>query len=167
MAGMAKAAARPMTAVGLRYERERTAMGNENTVGVALMSDFPWRSRRAARAELDAASAERAAAQAEASSATYRIRAAVARAERAARLAESSRRVSADTLARLEAELGAFLRAASAGNPGESTVLMTVELLEKATDAELQVIAAEQAERTARAELWRYASAAQFTAAAR
>lgn len=167
MAGMAKAAARPMAAVGLRYERERTAMGNDNTVGLALMSDFPWRSRRASRAELEAASAERAAAQADASSATYRIRAAVARAERASRLAESSRRVSADTLARLEAELGAFLRAASAGNPGDSTVLMTVELLEKATDAELQVVAAEQAERTARAELWRYAPAAQFSASAR
>lgn len=167
MAGMAKAAARPMTAVGLRYERERNSMGNENTVGVALMSDFPWRSRRASRAELEAASAERAAAQAEATSATYRIRSAVTRAERAVRLAESSRRVSHETLARLEAELDAFLRAASAGSPGESTVLMTVELLEKATEAEIQVIAAEQAERTARAELWRYVSAARFPPPAR
>lgn len=167
MAGMAKAASRPMTAVGLRYERERTAMGNDNTVGLALMSDFPWRSRRASRAELEAASAERAAAQADASSATYRIRAAVARAERAARLADSSRRVSAGTLERLGAELDAFLRAASAGNPGESTVLMTVELLEKATDAEIAVITAEQAERAARAELWRYAPAALFAAPVR
>lgn len=167
MAGMAKAAARPMTTVGLRYERERTAMGNDNTVGLALMSDFPWRSRRASRAELGAASAERAAAQAEASSAAHRIRAAVARAERAASLAATSRRVSADILARLAAELDALLRAASAGNPGESTVLMTVELLEKATDAEIQVVAAEQAERAARAELWRHAPAAQFAPPAR
>lgn len=167
MAGMARAAARPMTAVGLRYERERNAMGNDNTVGVALMSDFPWRSRRAARAELEAASAERAAAQADATSATHRIRAAVTRAERAARLADSSRRVSRETLTRLDAELDAFLRAASAGSPGDSTVLMTVELLEKATDAELQVIAAELAERTARAELWRHAPAALFPAPAR
>lgn len=167
MASMAKAAARPMTAVGLRYERERTAMGNDNTVGVALMSDFPWRSRRASRAELGAASAERAAAQADASSATYRIRSAVSRAERASRLAESSRRVSRETLARLEAELDAFLGAASVGNPGESTVLMTVELLEKATDAEIQVIAAEQAERSARAELWRYVPATRFPSPAR
>jgi hypothetical protein len=44
-------------------------------------------------------------------------------------------------------------------------VLETVELLEKATDTELQIIRAETAVRVARAELWRYVPAGQFTPA--
>ncbi|MBA4137358.1 MAG: hypothetical protein C0518_08600 [Opitutus sp.] len=162
MRQMAKATANPMTAVGLRFERERTAMGNEDTVGVAFMSEFPWRSRRASRAELKAAEAERLAAQADASSATYRIKSAVSRAERAERLAEIARRLSSETLSRLDAEYDALIRAASVGSPGESTVLMTVELLEKATDAEIRVIEAERAARLARAELWRHVPVERF-----
>lgn len=167
MRQMAKASANPMTAVGLRFERERTAMGNEDTVGIAFMSEFPWRSHRASRAELKAAEAERLAAQADASSATYRIRSAVTRAERAARLAQTARRLSDETTARLQAEYDAFLRAASVGNPGESTVLMTVELLEKTTDAEIKTIEAELAARVAAAELWRHFPAERFPRAAR
>lgn len=167
MRQMAKATANPMTAVGLRFERERTAMGNEDTVGVAFMSEFPWRSRRASRAELKAAEAERLAAQADASSATYRIKSAVSRAERAERLAEVARRLSSETLSRLDAEYDALVRAASVGSPGESTVLMTVELLEKATEAEIKVIEAERAARMARAELWRHVPVERFPRPAR
>lgn len=167
MRQMAKASANPMTAVGLRFERERTAMGNEDTVGIAFMSEFPWRSHRASRAELKAAEAERLAAQADASSATYRIRSAITRAERAERLAQTARRLSSETTARLQAEYDAFLRAASAGNPGESTVLMTVELLEKTTDAEIKTIEAERAAQLAAAELWRHFPAERFPRAAR
>jgi cobalt-zinc-cadmium efflux system outer membrane protein len=162
MRQMAKAGANPMTSVGLRFERERTAMGNEDTVGIAFMSELPWRGRRASRAEIKAADAERLAAEADASSASYRIKSALAKAERAERLAETARRLSAQTMARLDAEYDALIRAASAGNPGESTVLLTVELLEKATDAELKVIEAEQAARTARAELWQHLPAERF-----
>lgn len=164
MGKMARATANPMTAVGLRFERERTAMGNDDTVGVAFMSEFPWRSRRASRAELKAVEAERLAAKADASAATYRISSAVARADRAERLVETARRLSGETLQRLDAEFDAMIRTASAGSPMDSTVLMTIELLEKVTEAELRVIEAEQAARVARAELWRYVPADWFVA---
>lgn len=156
MLKMARATANPMTAVGVRFERESNAMGDDDTFGIAIMSELPWRGRRTSRAQAKAAEAERVAAQADASAATYRISSAVARVERAERLVASARRLSDETLTRTQAEYDTLIRAASAGNPGESTVLMTVELLEKATDAELQVIAAERAARVARAELWRY-----------
>lgn len=156
MLKMARAGANPMTAVGVRFERERTAMGDDNTIGLAFMSEIPWRSRRVSRAETKAVEADRAAAQADATAATYRIRSALARVELAERLAETARRLSNETLSRLQAEYDAFIRAASAGSPGESTILLIVELLEKSTDAELQVIDAERASRVARAELWRY-----------
>lgn len=162
MRQMAKASAHPMTSIGLRFERERTAMGNEETVGVAFSSELPWRGRRASRAELKAADAERLAAESDASAATYRIKSAVAKAERAERVAEIARRLSQETMSRLTAEYDALIRAASVGNPGESTVLMTVELLEKATETEIKVIEAEQAARTARAELWRHLPVERF-----
>jgi outer membrane protein, heavy metal efflux system len=163
MIKMARASAHPMTAVGLRFERERRAMGDENTVGLAFMSEIPWRSRGYARAEVRAAEAERAAAQTDATAARYRISTALTRVDRAARLADTARRLSAETLSRLNAEYDAMVRAAGVGGAmGESTVLQLVELLEKATDTELQVIRAETAVRTARAELWRYVPASQF-----
>jgi outer membrane protein TolC len=158
MLKMARATANPMTAIGVRFERENNAMGADDTIGIAVMSELPWRGRRTSRAEAKAAEAERLAAQADASVAAYRISSAVARVERAKRLAAAARRLSDETLKRTQAEYEALLRAASAGNPGESLVFMTVDLLEKATDAELQVIAAERAANVARAELWRYVS---------
>ena len=42
-------------------------------------------------------------------------------------------------------------------------MLQTVELLEKATETELQVLQAELAVRLARAELWRYLPADRFS----
>jgi outer membrane protein, heavy metal efflux system len=162
MVKMARASANPMTAVGLRFERERRAMGDGSTVGVAFMSEIPWRSRGYARAEVRAAEAERAAAQTDATAARYRISAALTRLSRAEQLADTARRLSAETLNRLNAEFDAMVRAAGAASMGESTVLQTVELLEKATDTELQVIRADTAVSIARAELWRYVPAEQF-----
>ena len=49
-----------------------------------------------------------------------------------------------------------MVRSAGVASAGESAVLQTVELLEKVTETELQVIQADLAARTARAELWRY-----------
>ena len=66
MGRMARAGANPMTSVGLRFERERGGMGRQETVGLALSSEIPWRSGRYSRAEARAAEAERAAAQSEA-----------------------------------------------------------------------------------------------------
>ena len=162
MVKMARASANPMTAVGIRLERERTGMGDEDTVGLAFMSEIPWRSRRYARSEIRAAEAERAAAQADANSARYRISSALTRVERAERLADTSRRLSAETLGRVNAEYDTMIRSAGVAGSGESTVLQTVELLEKATETELQVIQADLAARTARAELWRYLPADRF-----
>ena len=163
MIKMARASSNPMTAVGVRLERERGSMGEEDTIGLAFMSEIPWRSRRYAVAEVRAAGAERDAAQTDATAARYRISAALARVDRAERLAELARRLSAETLGRLDAEYDALVRSAGVGGSADSTVLMTVELLEKATDTELQVIRADTAVRTARAELWRYVPAEQFS----
>ncbi|AOS44070.1 Outer membrane efflux protein [Lacunisphaera limnophila] len=158
MIKMAHASANPMTSVGVRFEQERRAMGNDNTVGIALMTDLPFRSRRYARADVRAAEAERSAAETDATAARYRITAALTRVDRAERLAATARRLSSETLARLNAELDTMLSSASVGTAvmGESTVLQTVELLEMATDTDLQVIRSDTAVRTARAELWRY-----------
>jgi len=162
MAKMARASGHAMTAVGLRLERERTPMGDEDTIGVAFMSEIPWRSRRYARAEVRAAQAERSAAEAEASAARYRIASAVTRVQRAERLAETARRLSAETLGRVNAEYESMIRSAGVASAGESAVLQTVELLEKVTETELQVIQADLAARTARAELWRYLPISRF-----
>jgi outer membrane protein TolC len=45
-AKMARASAKPATSVGLRLERERGQMGNEDIVGLAFSSEIPFRSRR-------------------------------------------------------------------------------------------------------------------------
>jgi cobalt-zinc-cadmium efflux system outer membrane protein len=158
MIKMAQASANPMTSVGVRFEQERRAMGNDNTIGIALMTDLPFRSRRYARADVRAAEAERSAAETDATAARYRITAAITRVDRAERLAATARRLSSETLARLNAEFDAMLSSASVGTAvmGESTILQTVELLEMATDTDLQVIRSDTAVRTARAELWRY-----------
>ena len=164
MAKMARASRNPMTAVGLRFEQERRAMGAENTLGVAFMTELPFRSRRYARAEIRAAEAERVAAQIDATAAQYRITAALTRVDRADRLAATARRLSSETLGRLNAEYDTMIRSAGAGvmAMGDSTILQTVEILEKATDTELQVIRADTAVRVARAELWRYMPVSQF-----
>lgn len=158
----AQASARPATAVGLRFERERTNYGNEDTLGVAFSSELPWRSRRYARADVRAAEAERSAAKTDASAVKYRVAATLNRVDRAQRLADTARRLSGETLARLHAEYDSMIRSASVGGSGQSTILETVELLEKATDTELQTLRADTAVNIARAELWRYVSVTQF-----
>lgn len=162
MVQMAKASARPMTAVGLRLERERTGMGDEDIVGVAFMSEIPWRSRRYAAAEVLAAGSDREAALAEGDAARFRIHTIVTRVARAERLAETARRLAEETRRRLEAEYDALVRTAAAGNSGDSTVFQLVELLEQATDTELQVVDAEFTASAARAELWRHLPAERF-----
>jgi cobalt-zinc-cadmium efflux system outer membrane protein len=163
---MARASAKPSTAVGLRFERERGNMGNEDRVGVAFSSEIPWRSRTYAKAELRAAESERNAANAEGSGARFRITSALSRVERAERLADTARRIASETRARLDAQYDALVRAAGAGSAGgESTVLMAVEIFEQAATAELKVIEADTAARVARAELWRYAPTSRFLAA--
>jgi hypothetical protein len=164
MTRLAQASARPMTAVGLRFERERGSMGNEDRVGLAFSSEIPWRSRGYARAEVRAAGAEREAAQAEDTSARFRITSALSRVERAERLAYIARRLAGETSARLDAQYDALVRAAGAGSAAgaDSTVLMAVEIFEQASLTELKVIEAETAVRVAQAELWRHAPISRF-----
>lgn len=159
---MALASGNPMTAVGVRFEQERRSMGSENTLGLAFSTDLPFRNRSYARAESRAAEAERAAAQTDATAVRFRVEAALGRVERAEHLAGIARRLSQETVGRLEAEYESMLRAAATGSGQSSTVLEVVELLEKTTEAEIQIIRADTAVRTARAELWRYYSATEF-----
>jgi outer membrane protein TolC len=158
MVRMARASARPMTSVGLRLQREEESIGNTDTVGVVFMTELPFRSRGYASAEQRAARAEETAARAESDSARHRVRSALSRAERADRLAATSRKLAAETSARLDAEYDSLIR--SAGTPtmagGETSVLMVLEILERQTEAELQVVEADYAARSARAELWRH-----------
>lgn len=163
MIRMARASARPMTSVGLRFEREEMSIGNMDTVGIAFMTELPFRSRGYARAEQRAARADEAAAQAEAESARHRARAALSRAERAERLAATARRLAEQTATRLDAEYDSLVRSAGTGMGGETSVLMVLEILERQTETKLQIIEAEAAARVARAELWRHAPATLFT----
>ncbi len=160
---MARASANPMTSVGLRFERERSSMGSQDTVGLAVSSEIPWRNRRYSRADARAAEADRAAAQADATAARHRISSAVSRVERAERVAVTARRLSAETQKRLDAEHETLNRATSVGvgtgMGGESAVLHAVGILDKTNETQLQIIEAETTARIARAELWRYVPA--------
>lgn len=159
MARMARASGRPMTAVGLRFEREEDPMGSMDTIGLAFMTELPWRGRRYARAGEKAAYAEEAASRAEAEAVRHRFQALLTRVQRAERLTQTARRLSGETHLRLDAEYEALIRAAGTGSPnaGEMPVLMILEILDRQTVTETQVIEAEAAERVARAELWRFA----------
>jgi outer membrane protein TolC len=164
MIKVARASASPMTAVGVRFENERTAMGDENTLGLAFSSEIPWRGRRYARAEVRAAEADRAAAETDGTAARYRISAALTRVQRAERLAETARRLSGETRARLDAEYDSLVRSAGVASSGaDSSILQLVELLEKSADTELRIVRADTAVQTARAELWRYLPAGDFS----
>lgn len=162
MRRMAQASANPMTSVGLRFERERSSMGSQDIVGLAFSSELPFRSRNYARAELRAAEAERSAAQSEATAARHRISTTLTRVERAERLAATARRLAAETEKRLAAEHDILSRAVSVGTStgggmgGESAVLHAVEILEKSTESQLEIVEAETAAKSARAELWRH-----------
>ena len=166
MGKMARASANPMTSVGVRFERERSSMGNQDTVGLAFSSEIPWRNRRYSRAEARAAESDRAAAQADATAARHRIASAVSRVERAEHVATTARRLAGETQARLDAEHEALNRAVSVGaGPGmggESAVLHAVDILDKTTETQLQIIEAETSARVTRAELWRYVPARQL-----
>lgn len=165
MGKMARASAAPMTAVGLRFERERSAMGNTDTVGLAVSSELPWRNRRYARAEIRAAESDRAAATADAAAARHRISSTLARVERADRLAATARRLAAETQTRLDAEHEALTRSLSVTGMGanESAVLHAIDILDRSTETRLQIIEAETSARATRAELWRYVAPSRFT----
>jgi len=158
MGKIARASANPMTSVGVRFERERGSMGDQDTIGFAVSSELPWRNRRYARAEVRAAEADRSAATSDATAARYRISSTLARVERAERFAATARRLAADTQTRLDVEHEALTRSLSVTGmgAGESAVLHAIDILEKSTETQLQIIEAETSARATRAELWRY-----------
>ena len=158
MGKMARASANPMTSVGVRFERERSTMGDQDTIGLSVSSEIPWRNRRYSRAEVRAAESDRAAATADANAARHRISSTLARVDRAERLATTARRLAADTQTRLDAEHEALTRSLSVTGMGaaDSTVLHAIDILERSTETQLQIIEAETSARATRAELWRY-----------
>lgn len=157
MKDMARAGGRPMTAVGLRFEREEMSSGDEDTLGVALMTELPWNSRRSARAEASAALAELEGRDAEIDALKRRFEADRIRAERLIQFAAQTEETTLNNQERLDREYDAWI--ASTGTTGmmeSSSVLMLVELLERSTELRMQSIDAEAEARSARASLWRY-----------
>ncbi len=157
MQAMARAEGRPMTAIGLRFEREEAGDGDEDTVGVALMTELPWNSRRSARAEASAAEAEYAATSAGTEVLQRRIEADRTRALRLNDLAERTRATVAENLQRLDREYDAWIESTgTAGSMDASSVLMLIDLLERRTMLHMQAIDADQADMAGRAVLWKY-----------
>ena len=99
---------------------------------------------------------------ADGNAARFRIASALTRVERADRLAATARRLAGETRARLTAEYDSLVTTTAASRGGESTVLQTVDILDKTTEIEAQLIQADTAARTARAELWRYVPASRL-----
>lgn len=168
MADMARAGGRPMTAVGLRFDRDQMKDGNEDSVSVTLMSDLPWQGRASSRSDLRAAQATLEASSVSRVSASNDFAALLSRIERAGQFAATTREVVATNQARLDAEYAALLRNASTsgGMGGDNSTLMVLEILERSADLQRQQIDAEFAERSARTELWRYAPTETFLSAA-
>ncbi len=166
MAAMARAEARPMTAVGIRFDREEMEDGNEDTVAVTFMSDLPWQARRVSRADLRAAQAGVEASRITRSSVSNELTALRSRVDRAQDFAASTQKWAADNMARLEAEYASLVSNASTAGEmgGESSALMVLEILERSTDLLRQQVDAEAAERTAQAELWRFVAPSTFGA---
>lgn len=165
MESMARASQWPMSAVGMRYQRSEMDDGNnEDMLGVALMTEIPWRSRRYARADMAAARAEQSASQADAVAARQAIDELLSRAERAELLANTARKLAAETGARLDAEYAALLaRAGATGSDAEQPLLLLLDILEKQADIDIETATAEGDARVARAALWRHAPASMFT----
>lgn len=159
MMKMARAAGRPMTAVGVTFEREEVELGNEDTVGVALMTDLPWHSHRYGRAEERAAKAELAGRLTDADTLRRRIAADLGRAQRLIRLAAETRAATENMQRRVDQEYDALMNAAgTTGMADGSSMLMLLELLDRSTDLAMQALEAETEARMARAGLWRYQS---------
>ena len=165
MARMARASRRPMTAVGLRYEVEETPEGNDETIGLAFMTELPWNNRTAARKDEQAARTDQAAAEAEEQAVAYRVADALARVRRAEELEETAREAVEKVTSRLDTELDALVRSAGAadGMAGDSSVLMMVMIFDRQIEARMQQIDARMALRTARAGLWMHAPPETFT----
>ncbi|MFM9032508.1 MAG: hypothetical protein ACKOTF_17910, partial [Opitutaceae bacterium] len=143
--------------------RRAVSPSAQDTIGLAVSSEIPWRSRGYARAGSRAAEADRAAAQAEGETARRRVTHAVGRAERAEQLAQAARKLATATRTRLEAEHeilnGTVSVGAANGMAGESAVLHAVDILERTAETQLRIVEVETAARTARAELWRHVAA--------
>ena len=157
MGAMARVSARPMTAIRVSFEREEAESGDEDTAGVALMTELPWNSRRYARADVQAAIAERAGRDAEVDVLHRKIEADRARVARLEAFATRTREVVRETRGRVEREYEALITASGAtGMQEASSLLMLLELMDRDTELEMQRIEAETDARMARAELWRY-----------
>ncbi len=154
-AAIARASARPMGAIALRVQREETNQGDLDQVGIAFMTDLPFRARRAADASLEAIEHDLSALGQRRESLRLRIDADLRRAARAAELAEHTRRVAGQTRARIEAETQALLRTAGTERAPDA-LERYVDLLERLTRSELRALTAQAEADTAQAGLLRY-----------
>ena len=163
MADLARAQARPMTAFGLRFEREEMPGGNEDTVGLALMTELPWFSRRYARAGQHAAQSAITAGTFDLAAVEQDLAATLGRVARAEHWAATTQRVVGETQARLEAEYSALVRRAGTAEPGGATpVLMVLDIVDRQAELQRQEIEADAALRLTQADLWRFAPANLF-----
>jgi len=157
MKAMARAAGRPMTAAGIRFEREETSGGDEDTLGIALMTDLPWNSRRYARADMAAADAELAEKDAALEALERQFEADRARARQRIDLTERTRATVRDNLERLDREYEAWVESTGTTDSMDaSSVLMLIDLLERRTMLQMQVIDADLQSQISQAALWRY-----------
>lgn len=152
--GEARSQGHPMTAIGLRFERESPDMGNEDTLGLEMRVSLPVYQGSIA-AGVEAAHAQRRAAAQDALTAQYRAQTMLARVARATAVAQRAREAAEVNRSRLDAAYQAL--AGAAGAQGEVGVTAILALLDRMTSTERQVIDADAACRAAQADLWRLA----------
>ena len=155
---MARSRRYPETAIGLAYEREQTAAGDEDTIGLRLSIGLPVHPDVAGSAELAALAGQREA-QAAARGAAARAQALVERARRAVATASAAQALAQGTGERLAAQYAAQVDAAASAADGTASgsIVMLLDILDRVGDTRRQALRAVAAGRSARAALWRLA----------
>jgi len=157
MAAMARAEAKPMSSVGIRFERERASGWDNDTIGIGFMTEIPYWARKRSQSLTRSAGAELKASAMDREATLQRITSLQHRAERVIALSQATSRRSEETLCLLEAELRAFVLDAGTAK-GAASILMFLELLERQYETQMQAIDAVAAAREARSQLWRHVS---------
>jgi cobalt-zinc-cadmium efflux system outer membrane protein len=154
---LAQVSSAPMSSVALRLEREDAPEGSFDTVGVAFMTELPFRSARKSDAMERVSEAELRRAEAEIEQLRFEIENQVSRVQRAEAFAHKARRSAVETRARLEREMQVLLQRSGLNDPqGDSAVGRVVELLERMGELEIRAVQAEADARAAAAGLWRF-----------
>lgn len=150
----ARASRYPETAIGLRYEHESEPGNISDMIGLEFRVSLPVWQGASGNLE-DAAAARSRAAIKESLGWYHRAAALVSRAERAGAVAASARQAAEETRVRIDAEYDVVIRDVATDNGSPVSVVLSV--LDRLSEAEGHVIAAEAAARQAEAGLWRLA----------